>query len=536
MQMNARGAGSKGLGAVVSALTAAILFLTSVETAEAAPPANFDARAKAVLQASGTPGMSVAIVEGGRTTLLHGYGRRRLDGAEMVGPDTIFPIASVSKAFTAAALAILVDQGRLSWDDKVTDRLPDFQLYDPLASREITVRDLLVHNSGLGLGAGDLLFWPRSTRSRSAIVRSLRHLKPAAGFRSGYAYDNVLYIAAGQLIEAVSGQTWEEFVSANILAPTGMTSAVTEPAKRFANVDRAQPHARLGANIRGSGEIQVLDERVGLSASAAPAGGVVASARDMSRWLAVQLARGKRPDASARVFSEKAAEEMWTPRTLMPRRPSSAPAGAVPLFATYALGWRVVDYKSHRIVWHTGGIAGYRSIAVLVPDLDLGFSVLTNAEDTALIMGLMYELLDHYIDPASNSDWPAQWAALNRAQASAAAKSVEHLKRDQSRPALPAHAYVGVYSDPWFGQISVTDHKGELMLDFPQNPGMSGRLTPWSRDTFRTVWDDHSFEPALVSFAFDPNGKVAHISMRAASPLADFSYDYQDLDFRPVDR
>lgn len=536
MPTNARGSQSRGLGAVVAALCASLLVLTSVEDALAAPPANFDARARAVLEASGTPGMSVAIVESGRTTLLQGYGQRRLNGAEAVGADTIFPIASVSKAFTAAALAILVDEGRLGWDDKVVDRLPDFQLYDPLASREITVRDLLVHNSGLGLGAGDLLFWPRSTRSRSAIVRSLRHLKPATGFRSGYAYDNVLYIAAGQLIEAVSGQTWEEFVSANILAPAGMASAVTEPAGRFASADRAQPHARLGATIRGSGEVQVLDERVGLSPSAAPAGGVVASARDMSRWLALQLARGALPSAFGRVFSQQASEEMWTPRTLMPRRTSSAPAGAAPLFATYALGWRVIDYKSQRIIWHTGGIAGFRSIAVLVPDLDVGFCVLTNAEDTALIMGLMYELLDHYIDPGSNRDWPAQWAALAKAQASAAAKSVAQLETDRSRPPLPAHAYVGVYNDPWFGRISVADNAGQLMLDFPQNPGMSGRLTPWSRDTFRTVWDDQSFEPALVSFALGPDGKVARISMRAASPMADFSYDYEDLDFTPIAR
>ncbi len=517
------------------AASALALTLAMAGAALADPPAGFDARAKAVLRASGTPGMSIAIVEGGKTTLLQGYGQRRLDRPETVDADTIFPIASVSKAFTAAALAILVDEEKLAWDDKVIDRLPGFQMYDPWVSREITVRDLLVHRSGLGLGAGDLLFWPRSTRSRADTVQALRHLKPATSFRSGYAYDNVLYITAGQLIEAVSGQTWEAFVRDRILAPSGMKTAVTEPSGRFANPDRATPHARLDGAIRGLGRLEALDEKDVLSANAAPAGGVVASARDMSRWIALQLAGGALPGGERRLFSTQASQQMWTPQTLMPREPRSAPAGAVPLFSTYALGWKVIDYKSKRVVWHTGGIMGFRSIAVLLPDKDVGFSILTNAEDTALIMGLMYELLDHYIDPlGGKTDWPAAWSALTSAKAQAAAKTVAQGRPDGARAPLPASAYVGIYSDPWFGRITIAERGGRLMIDFPQNPGMSGELEPWSRDTFQTAWIDKSFEPALVSFAFGADGKVARITLKAASPRADFSYDYQDLDFTPA--
>ena len=512
-----------------------VLSLGAGGVASAAPPAGFDARVEAVMRASGTPGMAVAIVEGGRTTLLKGYGVRRLGRPETVDANTVFPIASVSKAFTSAALAILVDEGRLGWDDKVIDHLPGFQMYDPWVSREITVRDLLVHRSGLGLGGGDLLFWPRSTRTRADTVKALRHLPPATSFRSGYAYDNVLYITAGQLIEAVSGDSWEVFVRDRILVPAGMRTAVTEPAERFRNPDRATPHARLDGAIRGLGRMEAIDEKDALSVNAAPAGGVVASASDMSQWLAIQLDRGALPGGSGRLFSAATSEEMWTPQTLIPRAPNSAPAGAVPLFSTYALGWKVVDYKSHRIVWHTGGIMGFRSVAVLVPDLDVGFSILTNAEDTALIMGLMYELLDHYIDPAARpKDWPAAWSALSAAKAQAAAKSVAQGRGDPARPALPPGAYVGQYSDPWYGRISVSEKRGRLVIDFPQNPGMAGELQPWSRDTFRTAWADKSFEPALVSFAFGPEGKVERITLKAASPEADFSYDYQDLNFTPV--
>lgn len=504
--------------------------------AMAAPPANFDARAAALLQASGTPGMSVAIVEAGKTTLARGYGLRRAGRPETVDANTLFPVASVSKAFTSVALAILVDRGKLSWDDRVVDRLPGFQMYDPYVSREITVRDLLVHRSGLGLGAGDLMFWPRSTRSRAEIVAQLRHLPPATSFRSGYAYDNVLYIVAGELIEAVSGKTWEAFVDDEILGPAGLRDAATTPAARFRNPDRATPHARLGASLRGVGDMQAMDERDVFSVSAAPAGGLTASAADMSRWVAIQLARGALPDGRGRLFSASASEAMWTPQTLMPREESSAPTGAVPLFSAYALGWKVIDYKSQRIVWHSGGIMGFRSIVVLIPEKDVGFSILTNAEDTGLIMGLMYELLDHYVDPdAPANDWPAAWSALRASKAQAAARKVAAATPARATASvLPPGAYVGDYVDPWFGRISVTAKDGRLWIDMLRNPGMRGELRPWSRDTFQTVWADKSFEPAFVSFAFGPQDRVERVSMRAVSPQADFSYDYRDLAFTPA--
>src|SRR3954470_21669649 len=179
----------------------------------AAPPPDFDARVEGLRKQVGVPGMAIAIVENGKVTLAKGYGVKKLGSPDAIDADTIFPTGSIGKAFTVADLAVLVDQGRISWDDKVIDRLPGFQMYDPWVTREMTIRDLLVHRSGLGLGAGDLLFVPRSNLSRVETVKRLRFIKPATSFRSAYAYDNILYMVVGQLIEAVSGKTWEDFTA-----------------------------------------------------------------------------------------------------------------------------------------------------------------------------------------------------------------------------------------------------------------------------------------------------------------------------------
>ena len=188
----------------------------------AAPPSGFEHRVETLRAQAGVPGMAVAIVENDTVTFAKGFGTRALGKPELVDGDTLFQTGSTGKAFTVAALGILVDEGKLSWDDKVTDRLPGFQMYDPWVTREMTIRDLLVHRSGLGLGEGDLLFVPRTNLSRAESVRRLRYLNPATSFRSGFAYDNVLYMVAGQLIEAVTGETWEKFPAEHVLKPAGM--------------------------------------------------------------------------------------------------------------------------------------------------------------------------------------------------------------------------------------------------------------------------------------------------------------------------
>ena len=514
-------------------LFCALLLLATPALAD--PPAGFDARVEAVRRATGTPGVAVAIVENGRVTVAKGYGVKRLGGTDAVTPATIFPTGSTGKAFTSAALALLVDRGRIGWDDRVIDHLPGFQMYDPYVTREMTVRDLLVHRSGLGLGAGDLLFVPSTNRTRAETVRALRYLKPATSFRSGYAYDNVLYMVAGQLIESVTGQTWERFVAAELLAPAGMRDSAADLETRLAYADRAEPHARAAGPVRGLGAQGVLDARkTALGATANPAGGLAISARDMGRWLQVQLGRGALPEGG-RLWSDKQAAEMWKPVVLLPSRtlPPSIKA-AESLFTTYALGWNVRDYKGARVVSHSGAVFGILANVVMVPERNIGFAILINSEDGELIQALSNELLDHYLQ-APTQDWLAAYSAIKRDNLVAATKAVASAGQTRARgaPSLPLARYAGTYTDPWYGPITIAKERGALRIDFTRSPGLVGRLEHWQHDTFRTRWDEPSYENAFVTFALDADGKIARITMRAVSPTADFSYDYQDLEFTP---
>ncbi|WP_101925554.1 MULTISPECIES: serine hydrolase [Luteimonas] len=522
---------SKSLPTLVAAL-ASLLALT----AAAAPPAGFDARVEAAMRSRDVPGMAIAIVEDGEIVHAKGYGVRRLGAPERVDADTIFPTGSTGKAVTAAALALLVDDGKLDWDDPVIDHLPDFRMYDPWVTREMTVRDLLLHRSGLGLGAGDLLFIPRTSRSRADIVRALRHLRPATSFRSGYAYDNILYIVAGELVTVVSGQPWETFVRDRIFAPLQMRTATSDEQDRFATANRAQPHARLDARLRGLGPQQVLPELEGLGQVGAPAGGLSWSAHDFARWLQVQLALGALPDDRGRLYSEAVAHAMWTPQVPVPIHPYPAPITDItPQFSGYALGWNVQDYRGVKVVQHGGAVFGVLAFTVLVPERNLGISLQINAEDVEVLRGLGFELLDHYLG-FEPRDWVAAFTTWNRtrlADGLAALDAAGAQARTTSRPSLPTGGYAGAYTDAWYGPIAVTEADGTLRIDFRQTPGMQGTLTHWQFDTFRVDWDDAAIEPAYAAFALDAEGKVAQIRMQAVSPTADFSYDYHDLLFEP---
>jgi len=501
----------------------------------AEPPPDFKARVEAVRTQVGVPGMAIAIVEGDRVTLAEGFGVRQLSASPRVDADTLFLTGSTGKAFTTAALAILVDRGKIGWDDKVIDHMPWFQMYDPWVTREMTIRDLLVHRSGLGLGAGDLLFVPRSNRTRKASVEALRYIQPSTSFRSGYAYDNILYMAAGQLIEEVSGKTWERFVADEILTPLGMKNSTTGNAERFRNPNRAQPHTRLGGAVRGVGTLTRLEERGEAAANSAPAGGLAISANDMAKWLKVQLNGGAVP-GGRRIFSTAARDEMWTPVVIQPIDPRPAELQATqPMFYTYALGWDVQDYRGSKIVWHAGAMWGFLTTVVIIPEKNVAFSIMINSEDGEVIRGFMYELLDHYLGlPPGN--WPEKYAAYKKRRIAEvlAALPAPLPPGDKVGPSLPLERYVGDYVDPWYGKISVSGGKSDLRIDFTESPGMAGTLEHYRFDTFITRFADPSLEPAYVTFALSADGSIERVTMRAVSPLADFSYDYQDLMFKPA--
>ena len=488
------------------------------------------------MKQQGVPGAAVAIVENGKVTLARGYGRKRIDSTDPVGADTLFQIGSTTKAFTAAALAILVDEGRIRWNDPVIDHLPGFRMYDPWVTREITIRDLLVHRSGLGRGQGDLLYVPATSLSRAETVRRLRYLKPATSFRSAFAYDNILYIVAGELIEAVSGQRWEDFVRDRLLRPIGMATSVTNDVDRLVAADRAFPHGRIG-EIRGTGPQQAFDENsAALGANSAPAGAIAAGANDLARWLQVQLSGGRLPGSDQRLYSEANGREMWQPVVPMPVTPLPEPLAALmPEFRGYALGWVAQDYRGHRILQHGGATLGFITIVVLVPEKNVGFAIVTNAEELAFVPGLQYELLDHYLGQ-EKKDWPKAFAKFFAERSAAGLEAVRKAatERPPSQPSLPFAAYAGRFSDPWYGPIEIREVAGRLSIDFLQSPGMTGPLEHWAFDTFVARWPNPLTEPAFVTFSLDAAGKPARIMMKAVSPGADFSFDYHDLEFTPV--
>lgn len=520
---------------ILAALVAALLAATP---AAAAPPDGFDARVEALMKATEAPGMAIAIVEDGRVTLARGYGVRRIGQAAKVDADTIFMTGSTGKAFTAAALATLVDAGRIGWDDKVIDHLPGFQMYDAWVTREMTVRDLLVHRSGLGLGMGDLLMVPRGKLSMKEVVGRLRYMKPATSFRNNYAYDNILYTVAGALIEEVSGQRFEDYVSAHVFRPAGMADATAEMARQLSEPNRAQPHARFGGVTRGTGPQKLLDERDRLGQSGSPAGLLAASANDMARWLQVQLAGGTTPEGK-RVFSAATAKEMWTPVT--PIAPSSWPApltGINPTYDSYALGWQVRDYRGARMVWHAGGLFGFTSVVVMLPEKKVGFALLLNNEEMEPRLGLMYELLDHYLGaPAATAgeDWPSRFAAFKRARIAGAEAAVAKATASPAKagPSLALAGYAGRYDDPWYGTMAVSSDARGLAVDFTTTPGMTGRLRHHQYDTFVADFNDPAIEDAYLTFSLDAEGKVARVTAKPVSPIADFSFDYADLLFTP---
>jgi CubicO group peptidase (beta-lactamase class C family) len=520
----------------MKSLSLAPLLILCTVSAFAAPPAGFEARVESLRKDIGVPGMSIAIVENDQVTLSKGFGIKRLGGADRVDADTIFPTGSTGKAFTVAALGILVDQGKISWDDKVIDRLPGFQMYDAWVTREMTIRDLLVHRSGLGLGAGDLLFVPRTNLSRAESVRRLRYIKPATSFRSAYAYDNILYMVAGQLIESVTGETWEKFTADHVLKAAGMLHSTTEDATHFASADRAQPHARMNGGLRGVGDQSVLNERDNLGSNASPAGGLAVSANDMARWLMIQLNGGALPGNGGRLFSRAAHDQMWTPVVLQPVGPRSGPMAATqPMFNTYALGWDVRDYRGAKIVWHGGAVFGFQTAVVLIPEKNVGFSIEINCEDGEIIVGLMYELLDHYLGLPADT-WPEKIRAQKTQRVQEALKAFQTAAAKPAKvgPSLSLDHYVGTYSDPWYGNIEVAQSKNGLTIDFKSTPRMGGALEHWQYDTFTTRFDDKTIEPAYVTFNLDADGKVDRVTLKPVSPLADFSYDYRDLSFTPA--
>jgi CubicO group peptidase (beta-lactamase class C family) len=530
-----------GRRSLAVALAAILLSVFSGEAWAAAPrstpkpalPADLDAFVARTLREFEVPGLALAVVKDGQPLLLKGYGVRRLGAPAPVTPNTLFGIASNTKAFTAAALAMLVDEGKLAWDDPVTKHLPAFQLYDPYVTRELTVRDLLTHRSGLGLGAGDLMFFPPSTFTRDEIVERLRYIKPATSFRSKYAYDNCLYLVAGQIIPALTGQSWDDFVKSRIFGPLGMTTSNTSVSALLADGDVVTPHSVVDKVVTPVAA-HSLDNN-------APAGGINSSGAEMSRWVIAQLDGGVYHDAEGhekRLFSAAQSREMWTGQTLLPiGDPPKELAAMGARFAAYGLGWGLRDYRGRKLVSHTGGLLGMVSQVMLVPEEKLGIVVLTNQEEGAAFRAVTWRILDHFLG-APPFDWITALKAAGARNAAEVQQTVEKQaarRARDSKPALPLASYCRRYRDAWYGEVAIVMEEGKPVIRFSRSPALVGDLEHWQHETFVARWRDRSLNAdAFVTFALGPDGGIERMKMVPVSPATDFSFDFQDLLFTPM--
>ncbi|MFC3460589.1 serine hydrolase [Massilia haematophila] len=498
---------------------------------------NLEQDVNRTMKAFDVPGIAIAVVKDGQVIAARGFGVRKLGEPAKVDGKTLFEIASNSKAFTAAALAMLVDEGKLKWDDPVVKHLPDFQMYDAYVTREMTVRDLLTHRSGLGLGAGDLLWWPTTTFSTDEIIEKLRYIRPATSFRNSYAYDNLLYIVAGKIIARKSGKSWGDTVRERILAPIGMNTTTTSLLENEGNPNASNAHSKVKDKITAVKSMPV--------ANAVGAVGINTNAEDIAKWMQVLLDNGRVAGAKGadgkelRLWSDAQAREMWTAQTPMKINTPKPPLAATkPNFYAYGLGFQLRDYKGQLVAMHGGALQGFYSRVLLVPESKLGIAILTNAESGGALSALQYRLLDQYMTGATPTDWIKLVADLEEeahAKELARLKSATDTRASGSKPSLALASYEGQYEDPWYGIMNIKRNGNKLRMSFSRTPDLTGEMEHFQHDTFIVRWKERNFNAdAYVTFSLDHDGSIDNVKMKAVSEETDFSYDFHDLLFKPV--
>ncbi|MEP6952035.1 MAG: serine hydrolase [Ginsengibacter sp.] len=512
----------------------ALLFFTISFTAlqaQVITSSQIDSLTELTLKTFDVPGIAVAVVKDGKIIHAKGYGVRSLNTMQKVDENTLFGIASNSKAFTVAGLGILVDEKKITWDDKVTDYIPEFRMYNPYVTEEFTIRDLLTHRSGLGLGAGDLMFWPDSSSfTKKDMIHNLRYLKAVSGFRTKFDYDNNLYMVAGEVLARVSGMSWEDFIQTRILNAMGMTASAPsfKLLKDKANV--IDPHAPV------DGKVKVIRRDWNESANAA--GGIYSNLTDMCKWIIMQMNNGKYGEGlSKQLFSEEVHDDMWSPQTIMDVR---GPSPYNTHFASYGLGWFLADAKGYKQVSHTGGLAGIVTQVTLIPEMKLGIIVFTNQQSGAAFTAITNTIKDSYfgMPPVDRVKQMHDRVLASEANAKKITgdiwKDIEaQQKNNAAKPDI--NNFTGTYTDKWFGDISISVKNGKLWFDSKRSFLLNGEMLPYKGNTFVVKWVERSLDAdAFVMFDLDNDGKPSHIKMKSISPLTDFSFDFQDLDFTKV--
>ncbi|MFV0184615.1 serine hydrolase [Empedobacter falsenii] len=470
------------------------------------------------------PGISVAVIKDG--TIIHskGYGVKSIKTGEKLQSNTNFGIASNSKAFTAAALAILVDEGKMNWDDKVIKHIPEFKMYNEYVTKEFTIRDLLTHRSGLGLGAGDLMVWPDGHNfTPTDIINNIQYLKPVSDFRSKYDYDNLLYIIAGVVVERISGQSWTDFVTQRLIQPIGMTNTAANFHLLKDQKNVIDPHVPI------DGKLQVIDRYTNTIFDAAA--GLYSNVDDVAKWLQFNLNKGK--VNGKQIISEKQMKEMISPVTLQ-KVGTTPPYNS--LFKAYGLGWQLQDYNGKLEVSHTGGLEGIVTQTIWYPQINLGIVVLTNQQAGVAFNSVSNTIKDFYLGNPEK-DWVAFYDNLIKSRVAEADgitdevwKTVEANQKNKAFK-VNKNAFIGTYKDNWFGDVEIYEKKGKLIFEAKRSPQLTGEISFYKDNTYAVKWYNRYFHADAFVFAEMKDGKMTGFTMKAISPMTDFSYDFHDLDF-----
>lgn len=486
----------------------ALVLLLGPRPARAQDPAltGLDAYVERVLRDWEAPGIAVAVVKDDRVVLERGFGVRRLGDAEPVDAHTLFAIASTTKAFTAAALAMLVDEGRLQWNHRVADVLPAFRLFEPYASHEMRVRDLLSHRSGLP--RGDAL-WYASPFDRTEVLRRVRLLEPASSFRSAYGYQNIMFIAAGEVVPAVTDTSWDEFLRVRIFEPLGMRRTRTSVRGLETLGNLATPHGRIDGTVTPIAWRNF--DNVG------GAGSMVSSVHDMAQWLRLQLGEGVYD--GRRLLSDSVIREMRTAQTAI--RTGSDDERIFPdtHLRAYGLGWFLEDYRGRLMVRHSGSLDGMRTHVVLLPEEELGVVVMTNIAESRVPQAVAWHVIDRYLGDAGR-DWSEVLLAeaqRGRQRADSAAARLEAQRQTGTQPTHPLAELAGRYESALYGTALVELSEGVLRLTI--GPSFAGTLEHWHLNTFRAAWDDRYLGREFVSVELDRMGRVSALDVEGFGPF-----------------
>lgn len=503
-------------------------------SAQKITPSLIDSLVTASMESMPQAGVAVAVIENGKVVHAKGYGIASSSSKIKVDANTLFAIASNSKSFTGAALAILVEEGKLDWKDKVVDHLPEFKMYDDYVTANFNIIDLLTHRSGLDLGAGDLMFFPDGADfTATDVMKSFQHQQPTSAFRTKFDYDNLLYIVAGELIARISGMSWPEFVESRIMEPIGMNSSVGNYQRLKSKDNLANPHAI------DDGTLREIAHMVDMDPSAAAAGGIYSSVNEMSHWLLLQLNQGKYGDElSQEIFSEESQKTMWQPYTNMSFDPR--PEGNVKShFSSYGLGWFIQDKNGYVSLEHTGGLPGMLSSTLLIPELNAAAVVLTNSDPGGYNFWTLRASITDLLIGAEPTDWISMMKSRIEARESkgdSIVNAVWDIALKNKLDKIQTDNYLGTYRDNWFGDIKIEMKGDKLWFTSLRSPNLNGQMFYYKANTFAVKWEYQDMPcDAFAMFELNENGQAVSIKMKGISPNIDFSFDFQHLHLKRVE-